>query len=89
MSLTNAYSSALISSERMAYYMSRMQMPVEMVAPPGRPGPPGKDGTPGIAGAPGLPGRPGHIGREGRQGPMGPQGKIGTLLVFLQIKSRA
>lgn len=79
-------SSALISSERMAYYMSRMQMPVEMVASPGRPGPPGKDGTPGRAGAPGVPGRPGQIGREGRQGPVGPQGKMSSLLIFQQIK---
>lgn len=61
-------------AERMGYYMSRMQMPVEMVASPGRPGPPGKDGSPGVSGSPGIPGRPGQIGREGRQGPLGPPG---------------
>lgn len=48
--------------------MSRMQMPVEMVASPGRPGPPGKDGTPGTPGPPGAPGHPGQIGRQGRPG---------------------
>lgn len=64
-----------VLTERMGYYMSRMQMPVEMVASPGRPGPPGKDGNPGLPGPAGMPGRPGQIGREGRQGPMGPPGK--------------
>lgn len=67
--------SSFVPAERMGYYMSRMQMPVEMVASPGRPGPPGKDGSPGIPGPPGIPGRSGQIGREGRQGPMGPHGK--------------
>lgn len=56
------------TTERMGYYMSRMQMPVEMVASPGRPGPPGKDGTPGSPGPPGAPGHPGQIGRQGRPG---------------------
>lgn len=63
------------SPERMAYYMSRMQMPVEMVASPGRPGPPGKDGTPGSPGTPGAPGLPGQIGRQGRPGGQGLPGE--------------
>lgn len=63
------------SPERMAYYMSRMQMPVEMVASPGRPGPPGKDGSPGSPGAAGAPGLPGQIGRQGRPGGQGPPGE--------------
>lgn len=67
------------STERMAYYMSRMQMPVEMVASPGRPGPPGKDGSPGTAGVPGAPGLPGQIGRQGRPGGQGPPGEPGNL----------
>lgn len=62
--------------ERMAYYMSRMQMPVEMVASPGRPGPPGKDGSPGNPGTPGAPGLPGQIGRQGRPGSLGPPGEL-------------
>lgn len=65
-----------LSPERMGYYMSRMQMPVEMVASPGRPGPPGKDGSPGNPGAPGSPGMPGHMGRQGRTGAPGVPGEI-------------
>lgn len=61
-------------TERMAYYTSRMQFPMEMAAAPGRPGPPGKDGAPGRPGAPGSPGLPGQIGREGRQGVPGMRG---------------
>uniref|UniRef100_A0A2I3RJW2 Collagen alpha-1(XVI) chain n=1 Tax=Pan troglodytes TaxID=9598 RepID=A0A2I3RJW2_PANTR len=64
--------------ERMAYYTSRMQFPMEMAAAPGRPGPPGKDGAPGRPGAPGSPGLPGQIGREGRQGLPGVRGLPGT-----------
>ncbi|KFO34428.1 Brain-specific angiogenesis inhibitor 2 [Fukomys damarensis] len=64
--------------DRMAYYTSRMQFPVEMVAAPGRPGPPGKEGAPGRPGAPGSPGLPGQIGREGRQGLPGMRGLPGT-----------
>lgn len=64
----------LPSAERMAYYMSRMQTPVEMAASPGRPGPPGKDGSPGSSGLPGTPGRPGHIGRQGLPGNQGMPG---------------
>lgn len=64
------------STERMAYYMSRMQMPVEMVASPGRPGPPGKDGSPGAPGTAGAPGLPGQIGRQGRSGGQGPPGEL-------------
>ncbi|KAB1268565.1 Collagen alpha-1 chain [Camelus dromedarius] len=76
--------------ERMAYYTSRMQFPMEMVAAPGRPGPPGKDGLPGtkgekgdigfgIAGEIGPPGPPGPqgppgYGKMGATGPMGQQG---------------
>lgn len=67
--------------ERMAYYMSRMQMPVEMVASPGRPGPPGKDGAPGNPGLPGSPGLPGQIGRQGRPGGQGPPGEPFALLI--------
>lgn len=63
------------SPERMSYYMSRMQMPVEMVASPGRPGPPGKDGAPGNPGTPGAPGLPGQIGRQGRPGGQGLPGE--------------
>lgn len=70
------------SPERMAYYMSRMQMPVEMVASPGRPGPPGKDGTPGNPGSPGAPGLPGQIGRQGRPGGQGPPGEPGRQISF-------
>lgn len=62
------------SAERMAYYTSRIQFPVEVAAAPGRPGPPGKDGAPGRPGAPGAPGLPGQIGREGRQGLPGMRG---------------
>lgn len=61
-------------AERMAYYTSRMQFPMEVAAAPGRPGPPGKDGAPGRPGAPGSPGLPGQIGREGRQGLPGMRG---------------
>ncbi|KAH0631115.1 hypothetical protein JD844_005239 [Phrynosoma platyrhinos] len=64
--------------ERMAYYTSRMQFPVEMASQPGRPGPPGKDGTPGRPGPPGSPGMPGQIGREGRQGVPGMRGEPGA-----------
>ncbi|KAF4792973.1 hypothetical protein TURU_116082 [Turdus rufiventris] len=64
--------------ERMAYYTSRLQFPVEMVAAPGRPGPPGKDGLPGRPGPPGSPGMPGQIGREGRQGVPGMRGEPGA-----------
>lgn len=63
------------STERMPYYMSRMQTPVEMVASPGRPGPPGKGGSPGAPGLPGTPGRPGHIGRPGSLGSQGLPGE--------------
>lgn len=63
------------STERMAYYMSRIQMPVEMVASPGRPGPPGKDGSPGPPGTPGAPGMPGQLGRQGRPGGQGLPGE--------------
>lgn len=63
------------SPERMAYYMTRMQMPVEMAASPGRPGPPGKDGAAGVPGNPGAPGLPGQIGRQGRPGGQGPPGE--------------
>lgn len=61
-------------TERMAYYTSRIQFPMEVAAAPGRPGPPGKDGAPGRPGAPGSPGLPGQIGREGRQGLPGMRG---------------
>lgn len=64
----------------MAYYMSRMQMPVEMVASPGRPGPPGKDGSQGLPGAPGAPGMPGQMGRQGRPGGQGLPGDAGDVL---------
>lgn len=65
----------------MAYYMSRMQTPVEMVASPGRPGPPGKDGSPGNPGPPGAPGHPGQIGRQGRPGEPGLPGDY--LFIYL------
>lgn len=64
----------LSSPERMGYYMSRMQTPVE-AASPGRPGPPGKDGSPGNPGISGSPGLPGMIGRQGRPGSLGPPGE--------------
>lgn len=61
--------------ERMSYYTSRIQFPMEVAAAPGRPGPPGKDGAPGQPGSPGAPGLPGQIGREGRQGLPGMRGR--------------
>uniref|UniRef100_A0A8C0GPK0 Collagen alpha-1(XVI) chain n=1 Tax=Chelonoidis abingdonii TaxID=106734 RepID=A0A8C0GPK0_CHEAB len=64
--------------ERLVYYASRMQFPVEMAASPGRPGHPGKDGAPGRPGPPGSPGLPGQIGREGRQGVPGMRGEPGA-----------
>lgn len=69
-------------TERMGYYTSRMQFPMEVAATPGRPGPPGKDGAPGRPGAPGSPGLPGQIGREGRQGLPGMRGS--SALWFLR-----
>ncbi|KAH1175028.1 hypothetical protein KIL84_021442 [Mauremys mutica] len=69
--------------ERMAYYASRMQFPVEMAASPGRPGHPGKDGAPGRPGPPGSPGLPGQIGREGRQGVPGMRVHALPLLSFV------